>query len=167
MQLYREAENADLKYAEEHRDIIRRFGRFPHRNPILGRQTTPEEQTFLDVDGFTLVGRRYRNLRQAVQRTHNSGVTTDIVVERDLDERLRAELLDVVAAAGKGTPGRGFAMILDGLLSGEHPGTFIALARGRTGEVVAFQRYCSADGGRELSLDVPWRRPDAPHRPGA
>src|ERR1041384_2886683 len=36
VQLYREAENADLKYAEEHRDIIRRFGRFPHRNAILG-----------------------------------------------------------------------------------------------------------------------------------
>ena len=52
VQLYREAENADLKYAEEHRDIIRRFGRFPHRNPILGRQTTPEEQTFLDEGGF-------------------------------------------------------------------------------------------------------------------
>ena len=52
VQLYREAENADLKYAEEHRDIIRRFGRFPHRNPILGRETTPEEQTFLDEGGF-------------------------------------------------------------------------------------------------------------------
>ena len=52
VQLYREAESADLKYAEEHRDIIRRFGRFPHRNPILGRETTPEEQKFLDEGGF-------------------------------------------------------------------------------------------------------------------
>ena len=41
-----------LKYAEEHRDIIQRFGRFPHRNPILGRATTPEEQRFLDEGGF-------------------------------------------------------------------------------------------------------------------
>jgi uncharacterized protein (DUF924 family) len=41
-----------LKYAEQHVDIIRRFGRFPHRNPILGRRSTPEEQAFLDGGGF-------------------------------------------------------------------------------------------------------------------
>lgn len=38
--------------ARRHRDIIRRFGRFPHRNPILGRAMTPEEQAFLDAGGF-------------------------------------------------------------------------------------------------------------------
>jgi uncharacterized protein (DUF924 family) len=42
----------NLKYAEIHADIIRRFGRFPHRNPVLGRDTTPEEQAFLDSGGF-------------------------------------------------------------------------------------------------------------------
>ena len=52
VELYRAADHADLKYAEEHRDIIRRFGRFPHRNAILGRATTPEEQAFLDGGGF-------------------------------------------------------------------------------------------------------------------
>lgn len=41
-----------LAYAEIHRDIIHRFGRFPHRNAILGRETTPEEQRFLDEGGF-------------------------------------------------------------------------------------------------------------------
>ena len=41
-----------LKWAEVHADIIRRFGRFPHRNPVLGRDTTPEEQAFLDSGGF-------------------------------------------------------------------------------------------------------------------
>jgi uncharacterized protein (DUF924 family) len=48
-------QNADentLKYAEQHADIIRRFGRFPHRNAILGRATTPEERGFLDGGGF-------------------------------------------------------------------------------------------------------------------
>ncbi len=39
-------------YAIIHRDIIRRFGRFPHRNAVLGRETTPEEQAFLDSGGF-------------------------------------------------------------------------------------------------------------------
>jgi uncharacterized protein (DUF924 family) len=41
-----------LKWAQLHADIIRRFGRFPHRNTILGRDTTAEEQAFLDGGGF-------------------------------------------------------------------------------------------------------------------
>jgi uncharacterized protein (DUF924 family) len=41
-----------LKWAQLHADIIRRFGRFPHRNKVLGRETTPEEQAFLDGGGF-------------------------------------------------------------------------------------------------------------------
>lgn len=40
------------KFAILHRDIIARFGRFPHRNAQLGRATTPEEQVFLDEGGF-------------------------------------------------------------------------------------------------------------------
>ena len=43
----------NLKYAEEHADVIRRFGRFPQRNPILGRSTTPDEQAFLANGGFS------------------------------------------------------------------------------------------------------------------
>lgn len=41
-----------VKWAKVHRDIIVRFGRFPHRNAVLGRVTTPEEQAFLDEGGF-------------------------------------------------------------------------------------------------------------------
>ncbi|TAL73090.1 MAG: DUF924 family protein [Rhodanobacter sp.] len=41
------------QWAHMHRDIIRRFGRFPHRNAVLGRETTPEEQAFLEAGGFT------------------------------------------------------------------------------------------------------------------
>jgi uncharacterized protein (DUF924 family) len=40
------------KWAEHHADIIRRFCRFPHRNAVLGRATTAEEQAFLDSGGF-------------------------------------------------------------------------------------------------------------------
>lgn len=40
------------RFAVLHRDIVARFGRFPHRNPMLGRETTPEEQAFLDQGGF-------------------------------------------------------------------------------------------------------------------
>jgi uncharacterized protein (DUF924 family) len=42
----------DLKHAEHHRDIVRRFGRFPHRNQILGRESTPEERRYLANGGY-------------------------------------------------------------------------------------------------------------------
>lgn len=40
-----------LKYAQAHRDVIRRFGRFPHRNRALARTSTHEEQAWLDAGG--------------------------------------------------------------------------------------------------------------------
>lgn len=47
------AGDAELeKWGRVHRDIIVRFGRFPHRNRALGRDTTPEEQAFLGEGGF-------------------------------------------------------------------------------------------------------------------
>jgi len=52
--LFRALGEADLlKWAELHADIIQRFGRFPHRNTILGRDMTEAEQAFLDQGGFT------------------------------------------------------------------------------------------------------------------
>ena len=53
--LFRELAEEDgpdvTEYAERHRDIVERFGRFPHRNEILGRETTPEEAVFLEQPG--------------------------------------------------------------------------------------------------------------------
>ena len=40
-----------IKYAKAHRDVIRRFGRFPHRNQALARVNTAEEQDWLDAGG--------------------------------------------------------------------------------------------------------------------
>ena len=40
-----------LDYAHKHRAVIERFGRFPHRNAILGRRSTAEEQDFIDTPG--------------------------------------------------------------------------------------------------------------------
>jgi len=52
--LFRKVDGSEnLSYAEQHADIIRRFGRFPHRNRVLGRATTAEEQAFLDDGGFS------------------------------------------------------------------------------------------------------------------
>ncbi|SDO79459.1 Lysylphosphatidylglycerol synthetase, C-terminal domain, DUF2156 family [Nakamurella panacisegetis] len=127
------------------------------RSVAFGREVV------LDVQNFHLNGRQFRNLRQAVNRSHNAGVTTEVLAEADIDEPLRRELLAVADAVDRGDQRRGFSMILDRLLTGEIPGLWLVIARDRKGAVAGFQRYGTADGGREVSLDVPCRRPDAPN----
>ena len=54
VELFRNSPDAEnLGYAEEHAEIVRRFGRFPHRNHVLGRTSTPEEKAFLEDGGFS------------------------------------------------------------------------------------------------------------------
>jgi lysylphosphatidylglycerol synthetase-like protein (DUF2156 family) len=116
----------------------------------------------IDVDDFALTGRAFRNLRQAVQRTHNFGVTTRIYDESELPADLLTTLRSLVLAS-KRNKNRGFSMILDGLLEEQHTGTLIAVAFDADGKVVAFHRFASADQGREISQDLPWRAPKAPN----
>jgi len=52
VELMRDTDADSLHWAEMHRDIISRFGRFPHRNAVLGRHTTPDEAMFLADGGF-------------------------------------------------------------------------------------------------------------------
>jgi uncharacterized protein (DUF924 family) len=42
-----------LRWARHHRDVVARFGRFPHRNAVLGRASTPDEERFLAEGGFS------------------------------------------------------------------------------------------------------------------
>ncbi|WP_454790199.1 bifunctional lysylphosphatidylglycerol flippase/synthetase MprF [Mycolicibacterium lutetiense] len=118
----------------------------------------------VEINRFDLVGRRMRNLRQAVQRTRNAGVATKVVAESDIDGALRAELLDVMRQSGKAVDAeRGFSMMLGGTLSGRYPGVWLIYARDCDGRIQAFQRYASAGAGTELSLDLPWRRSSSPN----
>lgn len=57
VQLFEALGDADyLDYTIRHRDIIQRFGRFPHRNAVLGRASTPEEKAFLEQPGSSFSG---------------------------------------------------------------------------------------------------------------
>lgn len=114
----------------------------------------------IDIDSFELSGRAFRNLRQAIQRTVNAGITSEIVSEAELSPTVRAELESILALKKND---RGFAMILDRPLQGDHPGTLIAVARDRSGKIVSAARYATADNGREITLDIPWRVPGAPN----
>lgn len=134
---------------------------------VLGQSLRPipiGRDVVVDVTGFDMVGRKFRNLRQAVQRTHNCGVTTEIVSEQELDGELLAELTEVVRESSKGAHAdRGFHMNLDGVLEGRFPGIRLIIARDKTGKVQAFHRYATAGGGSDITLDVPWRRRGAPN----
>ncbi len=144
-----------LGAGEQMREVWKRRGM---KGLCIGRDVV------LDVATFSMSGRHNRNLRQAVSRATNAGVTTQIVTEYGLDPATRAALLDVAQGAHKGGGAeRGFSMILDHLLDGTHTNTMVAFARDADGRIVGFQRYALADGGRELSLDVPYRLPDAPN----
>jgi lysylphosphatidylglycerol synthetase-like protein (DUF2156 family) len=134
---------------------------------VLGRSLRPVpigRDVVIDVSGFDTAGRKFRNLRQAVKRTHNCGITTEIVAEQKLDGRLRAELTGVLRASSSGAhTDRGFCMNLDGVLQGRYPGIQLIIARDKSGRVQGFHRYATAGGGSDISLDVPWRRPGAPN----
>lgn len=52
VELMRPLGGEQLRYAQHHRGIVERFGRFPHRNAVLGRPSTPEELQFLQEGGF-------------------------------------------------------------------------------------------------------------------
>jgi lysylphosphatidylglycerol synthetase-like protein (DUF2156 family) len=118
----------------------------------------------IDVAGFAMSGRKFRNLRQAVQRTHNCGITTEIVGEQDLTDRQMAELAEVLKASPKGSSAdRGFCMSLDGVLQGRYPAIQLIIARDKSGCAQGFHRYATAGGGSEVTLDVPWRRRGAPN----
>ncbi|MFC9787316.1 bifunctional lysylphosphatidylglycerol flippase/synthetase MprF [Rhodococcus sp. NPDC127528] len=129
----------------------------PLRAVPIGRDVVVE------VGTFDMVGRRFRNLRQAVSRTRNAGLTTEVIAETDLPDELAAELREIASQTHGVQAERGFSMILDHALDGRYPGMLIVLARDRDGVVQGFQRYAVAGRGTEISLDVPWRRKDAPN----
>ena len=56
-------------HARAHREVIRRFGRFPFRNAALGRESTPEEEAFLASGAY---GALVREMKEAMQSTHGS-----------------------------------------------------------------------------------------------
>jgi lysylphosphatidylglycerol synthetase-like protein (DUF2156 family) len=99
-----------------------------------------------------------------VQRTHNSGVSTQIVHEQHLGDLFGAELAEVLRSSHSGSrTERGFSMNLDGALEGRYPGIKLIVARDRCGRVQGFHRYATAGHGSDVTLDVPFRRPDAPN----
>jgi lysylphosphatidylglycerol synthetase-like protein (DUF2156 family) len=110
---------------------------------------------------FTLQGRDFRNLRQAIKRSHNFGVSVELHREGDLRAEQVLELRGLMNRSQREDT-RGFSMILGRLFDGSEPDAVIAVARAKDGAVVGAHRYLWA-GKQDLSLDLPMRSDDAPN----
>jgi len=108
---------------------------------------------------FELSGRRFRNLRQAIKRSHNAGVKVEFHREGDLTADGVAELRALMHRSRR-EDSRGFSMILGRLFDGRTPDAVLAVARDSEGTAVAVHRYLWA-GRRDLSLDLPIRSTSA------
>jgi lysyl-tRNA synthetase class 2 len=119
------------------------------------------DEAVVDVESFTLEGRRMRNVRQAVSRTVRHGYTTSVVPERDLDRDLRRRLVEIAHLHRGSFREFGFSMALGDMLEGVHPRCVVVVCRDEHGQPVAFQRYVVCRAGRSLSLDIMRRVPGA------
>jgi lysylphosphatidylglycerol synthetase-like protein (DUF2156 family) len=110
---------------------------------------------------FSVQGRRFRNLRQAIQRTHNAGMTVEMHREGDLRPEQVRELRSLMKRSRR-VDNRGFSMILGRLFDGSEPDAVLAVACDRSGAIVGAHRYLWA-GKQDLSLDLPIRADGAPN----
>ena len=101
----------------------------------------------VDIRHFTLRGRRFRNLRPAVQRTHNCGVTTEIVDEQKLGGAGGRADRGFVRRPPRGDRPRVLHEPRRCAARAAFPGVTLAIARDGCGRVVAFHRYLTAGGG--------------------
>lgn len=110
---------------------------------------------------FNLVGRKFRNVRQAIQRTKNAGVTVETYLEASVPADVLSELRRIVTATGRDTE-RGFSMILGHAFDGSQPESLVVVARDAEGRILGSHRYLRA-GPADLSLDVPVRVNESPN----
>jgi lysyl-tRNA synthetase class 2 len=121
------------------------------------------DEAILDVADFTLDSPRMRNVRQAVKRSANFGVTTEILREAEIPTPLVASLREITVRARQGKREEGFSAALEEPFSVPQPTCLIAICRDRTGAVIGFQRYSSCSGNTKLSVDAMRRLPSAPN----
>lgn len=121
------------------------------------------DEAVLDVAALSLAGGRMRNVRQAVSRSANFGVTTEVVHEGALPADLRSSLMEIAKRSRGSQAELGFSMSLEEPFTVPYPDCLVVLCRDRGGRPIAFQRYVLCKGGTCLSLDAMRRVPDSPN----
>jgi lysylphosphatidylglycerol synthetase-like protein (DUF2156 family) len=125
------------------------------------RPVTISRDVVIGVDGYHLDGRKFRNLRQAVQRTHNAAVSVTFHREGLVDRFLSDQLRQLQERSRKRTD-RGFSMALGNPFDGAASDALIAVAHDSAEQPVAYHRYLRS-GARGLTLDVQVRATNAPN----
>jgi lysyl-tRNA synthetase class 2 len=125
----------------------------------LPRRVPIGDEAIVDLSAFVLDSRRMRNVRQAIARTRNAGVTVTV---GPMDAATAGALRPVLDDWLRHRPERGFAMNLDRILV-PRDGTVVAIAYDRHHRPQAFARFAVSAGGRTLTLDVAPRRRTAPN----
>ena len=138
-------------------DRVALYKRLGFRTLYLG------DEAILDVAAFTLESPRMRNVRQAVKRSANFGVTTEIVREADIAPALVDSLREITVLARNGKREEGFSAALEEPFSIPQPTCLVVLCRDHTGELIGFQRYSPCNGDSKLSADAMRRLPTAPN----
>jgi lysylphosphatidylglycerol synthetase-like protein (DUF2156 family) len=121
------------------------------------------DEAILDVGDFTLDNPRMRNVRQAVKRAANFGVTTEVMREDDIPPSLVASLREITVRARRGKREEGFSAALEEPFSVPQQTCLVAVCRDRTGTLIGFQRYSPCSGSKALSVDAMRRVPSAPN----
>jgi lysylphosphatidylglycerol synthetase-like protein (DUF2156 family) len=121
------------------------------------------DEAILDVAEFTLDSPRMRNVRQAVKRSANFGVTTEVMRESDIPPALVASLRDITVRARHGQREEGFSAALEEPFRIPQQSCVVVLCRDRAGSLIGFQRYAPCSGDTKLSIDAMRRVPRAPN----
>jgi lysylphosphatidylglycerol synthetase-like protein (DUF2156 family) len=157
--------DAFVEHARRHKHHLAVLGAGERARPLWEKYGLGHVAVGRDVvvqrSEFTTQGRRFRNLRQAIQRSRNAGVKVDIHREGDLLPEQIFELRGLMKGSRKEDT-RGFSMILGRLFDGREPDAVMAIAHDEEGTIVGAHRYLWA-GKQDLSLDLPLRSRAAPN----
>ena len=121
------------------------------------------DEAVVDVEGFSLDGRRMRTARQAVHRVERKGYRAEVTMAGDLSPAVWSELTAVESAWLRGGARKGFTMELDSLSRlGDGDAVFV-IGRDPHGRVVGFLHLAVCGASRSLSLSTMPRLPDTPN----
>ena len=121
------------------------------------------EEAVIDLQGFSLEGRRNKSLRHAVAKWERSGATMEFMFNAGIPTHRRHELTEISADWRGDDPEAGFSMGLGRLMSSEDPDCLLAIAYGGGGEPAGFAHLVPVYPRTGYSLDVTRTSRDAPN----
>ncbi len=124
------------------------------------------DEALVDVDRFSLEGGRMKGLRQAYNRIKKYGYSVSFYDPSSVSSDLIDEVKRIMVLSRRGQAERGFSMTLGRIFDPEDKGLLLAVARDRTGKVVAYCQYVPAPSLNGFSLDVMRRDPSLEHPNG-